>query len=59
LWSDDTRLDPVSRATVRGYSFIGQICDSNKYSIIEETGGFFSILTTAHEIGHKYKTNSN
>ena len=44
LWSADSSLSPSSRASVVGFASVGMICTSNRYSIIEETGGFSSVL---------------
>ena len=38
-----------------GLAFIGTLCQyGDSVSIVEEQGGFQSVGTTAHEIGHRY-----
>ena len=41
------------RARVNGFAYLSGVCDaSRKYLIAEEFGGFGSIETIAHELGH-------
>jgi hypothetical protein len=47
LWSNDYTATPANRAAVVGFAPIGYICTSNKYSIIEEIGGFLSVLVSS------------
>ena len=43
LWLDDTTILPSLRTTAAGFSKIGGICTSERYSISEEKGGFANI----------------
>jgi len=54
LWSADTSGTPEARSGVIGFAYVGGICESTKYSINEEHGGFQSIGVISHELGHKY-----
>ena len=51
MWSSSAGSD-ASRSGVVGLAYLAGICDSNRYSIVEDKGGFSSIGVTAHEIGH-------
>ncbi len=42
-----------SRSGVSGYSWVGGICGTNKYSLVEDIG-LNNIQNAAHELGHKY-----
>lgn len=52
MWSSSAG-DSASRSSVAGLAFLSEVCQSFRYSICEEEGGFASINTAAHEIGHK------
>jgi hypothetical protein len=40
---------------IAGLAFIGTLCEpGDSVSIVEEQGGFQSIGTAAHELGHRY-----
>ena len=52
LWSENTDDTPKIRSGVAGYASIGNICNSNRYSLSEDQGGFMNSITIAHEIGH-------
>lgn len=53
IWSNLTTASSSSRSAAIGYSIIGGICSSKKYSIIEYSA--FSIVQNAgHELGHRY-----
>ncbi len=43
----------MTRSAVIGYSSIGGICTTNKYSLVEFIG-FNNIQNAGHELGHKY-----
>ena len=49
MWSDSPG-DAAARSGVVGLAFLGGVCQSNRFSIIEEKGGFSSIEVAAHEI---------
>ena len=51
MWSDGGSSSQDRSANV-GFSSIGGICTQNRYSIIEETGGFRTVNVVAHELGH-------
>jgi hypothetical protein len=44
IWSDNQADSPASRSAALGSSSIGNVCTSNKYSIVEDNGGFTSVL---------------
>ena len=46
LWSDEKDQAPEVRSKVVGLSAVGEICTSNRYSIIEEFGGFGSVVVS-------------
>lgn len=52
LWDSNTMLTSSQRSSIVGLSYVGQICTSYKYSIIEEEG-FNNMQNAAHELGHK------
>ena len=54
MWSPDTTQTPDTKAGVVGFAYVSAICTSNRYSIIEEYGGFQEVSVVAHELGHKY-----
>jgi hypothetical protein len=43
LWFEDTSMLPSLRTTAAGFSKIGGICTSERYSISEERSGFANI----------------
>lgn len=53
LWRDESSQAADQRASVAGQAFLSQVCLSDKFSIVEDRGGFGSIGVAAHEIGHK------
>ncbi|CAF0856252.1 unnamed protein product [Brachionus calyciflorus] len=53
LWLDGTGL-PSARAGLLGLAYVKGICSSYRYSVSEEQGGFSSIFTIAHEMGHNF-----
>ena len=54
MWSEDSSANAAQRSSVVGLAFLGGVCQStNKFTIIEEQGGFSSIGIIAHELGHK------
>lgn len=52
LWSNDNGQLPALRSKVMGFSLMGGICGIQRYSIVEDLGGFNSILTITREIAH-------
>ena len=54
MWTDDVAATDDQRAGVVGLAYLGGICTTDKYSIVEENGAFSSVGVTAHEMGHKY-----
>ncbi len=52
IWDSNVASNPSSRSGVVGLSYIGEICGTNKYSILEYQG-LNSIQNAAHELGHK------
>lgn len=46
LWSDDYGQLPSLRTTVTGFSLIGEICGTKRYSIVEEFGGFSNLAVS-------------
>ncbi|RNA12759.1 A disintegrin and metallo ase with thrombospondin motifs 3-like [Brachionus plicatilis] len=52
LWSNDLTAAPANRKGVAGFATIGQVCQTNKYSISEDSGGFANSIVIAHELGH-------
>ncbi len=53
IWDSNVASNPSSRSGVDGTSYIGEICGTNKYSILEYQGLMNSIQNAAHELGHK------
>ncbi|CAF0730548.1 unnamed protein product [Brachionus calyciflorus] len=49
LWSSD---QSASRSMTVGFASIGTICNSYKFSLCEDIGGFTNLLVIAHEIAH-------
>ncbi len=54
MWTDDVAAADDQRSGVVGLAYLGGICSTNKYSIVEENGAFSSVGIVAHEMGHKY-----
>ena len=52
LWTESGE-SIEQRARTAGYSEFGGICQTGRYSIIEEKGGLASVGIVAHELGHK------
>ena len=44
MWSQFTADSPYTRSSVSGFSFIGKVCTSFKYSVVEENGGLASVV---------------
>lgn len=40
-------------AGVVGLAYMSEVCAANRYTIVEDVGGFASISVASHEIGHK------
>ncbi len=53
LWSSDTTQTPAVRHAVVGFANIPGVCNSYRYAINEEYGGFQFVTVFAHEMGHK------
>ncbi|RNA20468.1 A disintegrin and metallo ase with thrombospondin motifs [Brachionus plicatilis] len=51
LWGQ-SNSGPEQRKGIAGLAYLDGTCTSNRYSISEENGGFSSIYTIAHELGH-------
>ena len=39
---------------ISGFARVGAMCDLDSASVVEDHGGFQSINTAAHELGHRY-----
>ncbi len=52
LWNSFSNLDDAKRSSITGYTLLGGICNSFRYSIVEDLG-FNNIQNAAHELGHK------
>ena len=44
MWSTDTSIGASLRSSIVGLAYTGQICQSSKYSISEERGGFANLI---------------
>jgi len=51
IWSNSASASAATRSGVIGYSIVGGVCSTNKYSIVEDMG-FNNIGNAAHELGH-------
>lgn len=40
-------------ASVVGLAYVSEVCGANRFTIIEDLGGFAYIPVASHEIGHK------
>lgn len=49
LWSE-SRGSIEQRALTSGHSEVGGVCQSNRYSIVEEKGGFASVGVSVFQI---------
>ena len=50
MWSNDYGQLQSLRTTVTGFSLIGEICGTNRYSIVEEFGGFSSLAVKIFQL---------
>ena len=57
LWSADTTQSASQRSAVAGYAYLPGLCNSNRYAINEEYGGFQYVTVVTHEMGHNFGAN--
>ena len=51
--SYNTKLPIICSSELTGFARVGAMCDLDSASVVEDHGGFQSINTAAHELGHR------